>query len=180
METDFVNDSATAAPHPGGPVDDMMVDGMQVLQTGFALARASQLTMLRLQLALHGSKPHAAMQALDILLDIDVEMESIAARLVGNSLHLAENVALSDFMRFQKTAIATEKHAMTGEYGRSQAGLVTIPSPCTAAGGVDPSGQSLASDDEVENGQRATYLRWIPILVVAMVVTILGIGLIAY
>jgi hypothetical protein len=179
--TDAVNDSAAAASCPGKSIDPHVVDGMQALQTGFKLARASQLTMLRLRLALHGSNPHTAMQALDILLDIDAEMEGISARLISNPGHPFDNAALSGFIQFQKTAIAAEKHALTGGDRRGRARSVSIPAACGPADNIDLSAQpSFFSDDEVEESQPANGQRWATGFALAIIFMSIGLGLIAY
>jgi hypothetical protein len=175
-----VNDSAAAVSHPSGQTGEKMVDNMQALQNGFKLARASQLTMLRLQLALHASNPDTAMEALDILLDIDAEMESIEATLIENVGHLANDAALSGFIRFQKTAIASEKHALTGGDRRSLARSNAIPAACDLAEAIDLSARPLFSGDEVESDQQGKGRRWMLALTVAAVVAFIGCGLAIY
>src|SRR3546814_3084452 len=71
---DAVNNSIPAASSTNGSIDPNVVDGMQALRTGLGLMRASQLTMVRFQLALYKSNRRTAMQALDNLLDIDAEI----------------------------------------------------------------------------------------------------------
>ncbi|WP_404712625.1 hypothetical protein [Sphingomonas sp. MMS24-J13] len=92
------------------------IDSLQALRTRMDLARASQLTMLRFQLALHKSNRHVAMQALDDLLDLDAEIEGLAAAPAGVA---SGNGPLSAFIRHQKSAIATEKHGLAGGDARS-------------------------------------------------------------
>jgi hypothetical protein len=176
-----VNDPAPAASSISGSIDPKVIDGMQALRTGLELARASQLTTLRLQLALHKSNRRTAMQALDKLLDIDAEIADLAATLTGVPMHLADNVALSGFIGLQKAAIAAEKHVLTGGDWRSD----TKPSAVAAASGdwagrSDLPAQSLLPDDEVGDDDRAWSSRWMQALIVAIVVTLAGFGLIAY
>lgn len=84
------------------------------MRAGFDLARASQLTMVRLQLALHKSNRRSAMQALDTLLDIEAEMAELAAILDAAPAHPGGDPALSGFIGCQKAAIAVEKHVLAG------------------------------------------------------------------
>ncbi len=175
---------------------------MQALRTGLELARASQLTMLRLQLALHKSNRRTAMQALDNLLDIDAEMEGLAATLAGAPADLADAAALSGFIGLQKTAIAAEKHVLTGSDWRSDAKPIAIPAPGDRAGadlpppqpplsdddeverdnraGIDVPPQPLPSGDGMESEDRVGSRRWIYALAVAIAVAFIGFGLIAY
>jgi len=94
--------------------DPKTIDELVALRAGFDLARASQLTMVRLQLALHKSNRRSAMQALDTLLDIEAEMAELAAILDDAPTHAAGDAALSSFIGLQKAAIAVEKHALAG------------------------------------------------------------------
>src|SRR3546814_10300658 len=86
---DAVNNSIPAASSTNGSIDPNVVDGMQALRTGLGLMRASQLTMVRFQLALYKSNRRTAMQALDNLLDLDAELEGLAATLTGIHAHMA-------------------------------------------------------------------------------------------
>ena len=94
--------------------DPKPIDELAALRAGWDLARASQLTMVRLQLALHKSNRRSAMQALDTLLDIEAEMAELAAILDDAPTHAAGDAALSSFIGLQKAAIAVEKHALAG------------------------------------------------------------------
>lgn len=156
-----------------------MPDEMQTLRSGLELTRASQLTLLRLQLALYKSNRRAAMQALDNLLDIDAEMEGLAARLSDAPTHLAEDAALSGFIGLQKAAIAAEKHALTGGDLRRDARAIAASAPGDWESGADVPAQPLFSDDEAESDERTGGGRWIYALV-AVIVIVLGCGLIAY
>lgn len=157
-----------------------MVDGTRALRTGLALARASQLTMLRLQLALHKSNRRTAMQALDNLLDIDAEMEGLAATLTRVPAPLADDAALSDFIGLQKAAIAVEKHALTGGDWRSDPKPMAITAPGNSAGDTDLLAPPPLSGDDVSDDKRAGSRRWIYVLAGAMVVILIGIGLSVY
>jgi hypothetical protein len=175
-----VNNPASPASPTLGSIDPEIVDGMQALRTGLELARASQLTMLRLQLALHKSNRRTAMQTLDNLLDIDAEMEGLAAALTGAPTHLADGAALSDFIGRQKAAIAVEKHGLTGGHGRSEVKSMAIAAPSDLARGADLIAQPPLSADAVENDGRAGSRRWRHVFAVALIVTLIGFGLAAY
>lgn len=168
-----MNSSAAPASSIGGSINAKSLDDVQTLQTGLNLARASQLTMLRLQLALHGSNRRVAMQAIDNLLDIDAEMEGLAATLSNGRPHLT---AGADFIGLQKAAIAAEKHALMGGDLRSD-GASALG---VQAGDTDLPEQSMLSDDELDNGHRAGNRRWLKGLAVAIAGIILGGGLAAY
>jgi len=103
-----------AASSASRSTDPKTIDELAALRAGFDLARASQLTMVRLQLALHKSNRRSAMQALDTLLDIEAEMAELAAILDDAPTHAAGDAALSSFIGLQKAAIAVEKHALAG------------------------------------------------------------------
>lgn len=158
-----------------------MVDEMQTLRTGLELARASQLTMVRLQLALHKSNRRTAMQALDNLLEIDAEMEGLAATLNEAPAYGADDAPLFSFIGFQKEAIAAEKHALTGRGLRSDEQPIAPP-PSDAEQPHDTGlvEQSVLTNDEVESGDRTGSRRWIYVLAAAIVIAALGCGLIAY
>jgi hypothetical protein len=175
-----VNNPFPTASSISGSSDRKVVDGAQALRTGLELARASQLTMLRLQLALHKANRCAAMQALDHLLDIDAEMEGIAVTLIGVAPHLAEDAALSSFIGLQKTAIAVEKHVLTGSGQSSDGTSSAIAPPSDWAGAADLPAQLLLLDEEVELDDRAGSRRWMHVLAVVIVVIFIGFGLIAY
>jgi len=174
-----VNDPAAAA-SIGGPIRPKTIDGLQALQAGLELARASQLTMLRLQLALHRSNRRTAMQALDTLLDIDAEMEGLAATLNDVPAHPANDAALSGFIGRQRAAIAAEKHALTGGDWRDEAAPIALSAPNDWANDADLSEQSVFPDGETENDDRAHGGRWMRILAVAIVVAVIACGVMAY
>ena len=174
-----MNNQAPAASSTRGSIDPKVVDGMQALRTGLELARASQLTMLRLELALHQSNRRTAMQALDSLLDIDAEMEGLAARLGGVPAHRAGDAALSGFIGLQKAAIAAEKHALTGGDLRSEASSMAITAPCNWPGAELPA-QSPSSADEGEGDDPTRSGRWRHVLAAAVIAAFIGFGLIAY
>src|SRR3546814_3012868 len=123
---DAVNNSIPAASSTNGSIDPNLVDGMQSLRTGLGLLRASQFIMVRFQLALYKTNRRTAMQALDNLLDIDAELEGLAATLTGIPAHLADEAALPDFIGLQRTAIAAEKHALTGGDWRGDTKAIAI------------------------------------------------------
>jgi hypothetical protein len=112
--TDAVNIAATAASPASRSADPKTIDELAALRAGLDLARASQLTMVRLQLALHKSNRRSAMQALDTLLDIEAEMAELAAVLDAAPAHPGGDTALSGFIGCQKAAIAVEKHVLAG------------------------------------------------------------------
>ena len=175
-----MNNPASVAPSIGGWTGSRAADGTQALQTGLELARASQLTMLRLQLALHGSNRRTAMQALDHLLDIDAEMEGLAATLGGGPAYLTSDAALSGFIGRQKAAIAAEKHALTGGDWRNGGESIALSAPGDWAHDGDPFAQVLHSDEEAGGYDRAGSRRWMHVLAVAIVLIGIGIGLAAY
>ncbi len=181
-----MNHPATSAPSIGGSPHSNVVDSMHTLRSELDLTRASQLTLLRLQLALHKSNRRAAMQALDDLLDIDAEMEGLAATLsditahpAGDTAHAGIDAALSRFIELQKAAIAAEKHALAGGDLRSDARSITISATDDGADYADLRAQSLLPGDEADDDQtgrqRRTY-----VLAAAIVVICLGCGLLAY
>jgi hypothetical protein len=169
-----------AAASPIGASINSRVDRMRTLRTGLELTRASQLTMLRLQLALRDSNRRTAMQALDTLLDIDAEMEGLAATLEGAPAHMADDAALSGFIGLQKAAIAAEKHSLTGGDGRYDATSIAASAPGNWADGVDLPAQPLFSDDETEGGDRAGGGRWVYVVAAAIVIAAVGYGVIGY
>lgn len=168
-----MNSPAAAASSISGPRHSTMADDMQVLRTGLDLARASQLTMLRFQLALHKSNRRSAMQALDNLLDIDAEMEGLAATLDRLPARPADIAALSDFIGLQKAAIASEKHALTGGDLRPDPASEWRDDP-------DLHAQPLLSDDEAENRKRRGGRRWLSVLAIIAVLLAFGCGLLVY
>ena len=180
-----MNNPAPTASPGFGSIDPKMVDGAQALRTGLDLARASQLTMLRLLLALHKSNRRTAMQALDNLLDIDAEMEGLAATLNRAPAHPAGDAALSDFIGLQKAALAVEKHALAGGDLRKDAESMALPAPPLASADVDfPAHPQLADDavedDAAEDADGPGRKRWILILAAAILVALIGLGVTAY
>ena len=185
-----MNNPAPTASSGFGSIDPKMIDGTQALRTGLDLARASQLTMLRLLLALHKSNRRTAMQALDNLLDIDAEMEGLAATLNGAPVRPAGDAALSDFIGLQKAALAVEKHALAGGELREDAESMALPAPPVAQADVDFPAQPLlpddaveddaVGDDAVEDDDRPGRRRWMPVLAAAILVALIGFGVTAY
>lgn len=173
-----MNNPAPAASSTSGSIDPKVDDGTQALRTGLELARASQLTMLRLELALHQSNRRTAMQAVDNLLDIDAEMEGLVATLSGVPAHLAGDAALSGFIGLQKAAIAVEKHALTGGDRRSDAKSIAITTPANWAGNGELPAQSPLSADEREGDDRTEGRRRMHVLAVAIILAFIGFGLI--
>lgn len=152
-------------------------DEMQTLRTGLELARASQLTMLRLQLALHKSNRRTAMQALDNLLEIDAEIEELAATLNQVPAGPPGDAALFGFIGSQKEAIATEKHVLTGGDLRSDPApiAISLADPDEANDAAAP----VFSDDEIEAAPQGGR-RWPYILAVIIVIGAIICGAIAY
>jgi len=176
-----VNNPTAAASSAGGSIDPGTADGINALRTGLELARASQLTMLRLQLALHKSNRRTAMQALDNLLDIDAEMEGLTTSLGRLPAPLRDDAALSGFIGLQRTAIAAEKHGLTGGDLRADTRPIGIVAPGDPADTLDPPAQPLLSDDEAESEGRTGSRRWWPaLLAIAIALILAGAGLAAY
>lgn len=175
----MTNPAPLASPTDGwaGPRE---TDGIQALHTGLELARASQLTMLRLQLALHRSNRRTAMQALDHLLDIDAEMEDLAATLGNSPAYLTSDAALSGFIGLQKAAIAVEKHALTGGDGRNDAETISISAPSNWTDGAESSTQALHSDYDSEPYDRMGSRRRMHVLTIAIILIAIAIGATAY
>jgi hypothetical protein len=120
------------------------------------------------------------MQALDNLLDIDAEMEGLAATLTGAPKHLADDAALSDFIGLQKAAIAVEKHALTGSEWPSDVKPMAITAPVDLAGDADLlAPPPPLSEDEAEQ-DRAGSRRWMHVLAAVIILTLIGLGLVAY
>jgi hypothetical protein len=179
--------------------DPKTIDELGALRAGFDLARASQLTMVRLQLALHKSNRRSAMQALDTLLDIEEEMAELAAILDDAPAHPADDAALSGFIGRQKAAIAVEKHVLAGGDWPGDAPPGAIPAPddpvslpddpaVAVAVPVDrpvvgdlPAHYPIANDeaDEVEIDDRSGGARWLAVLVAAIALIVIA-GLIAW
>jgi hypothetical protein len=206
--TDAVNIAATAASSASRSTDPKTIDELAALRAGFDLARASQLTMVRLQLALHKSNRRSAMQALDTLLDIEAEMAELAAILDAAPAHPGGDTALSGFIGCQKAAIAVEKHVLAGGDWPSDAqpgaisepGDPTISEPDHPAVSVQdkpavavatPVDRPVAIDlptlypaaddeaDEAEVDDRPGGARWLAILAAALAFIVIA-GLIAW
>ncbi len=206
--TDAVNIAATAASSASRSADPKTIDELAALRAGFDLARASQLTMVRLQLALHKSNRRSAMQALDTLLDIEAEMAELAAILDAAPAHSGGDAALSGFIGCQKAAIAVEKHVLAGgdwpndtqpsaisepEYpavatpdnpavSAHEVAAVAIAMPVDRPVAIDlPTLYSDGNDeaDEVEVDNRPGRARWMAVLAAAIALIVIA-GLIAW
>ena len=175
----MTNPASTASP-AFGSIDPTMADGAQALRTGLDLARASQMTMLRLLLALHKSNRRTAMQALDNLLDIDAEMEGLAATLNGAPVHPPGDAALSDFIGLQKAALAVEKHALAGGDLRKEAESIALPAPPFPSTDVDVPAPPHLPDEAVEEDDPPARSNWIYGLAAAILVVLIGAGVTAY
>ncbi|WEK43913.1 MAG: hypothetical protein P0Y64_03530 [Candidatus Sphingomonas colombiensis] len=172
---------AIAEPWASGSIDPKMLADAQALRTGLELARANQLTMLRLQLALHKSNRRAAMQALDNLLDVDAEMEGLVAALTNTLPSVADETGLSGFVGRQKAAIAIEKHALTGGDWSNDSGSLAIVAPGDWAVDAALPEQSAFSAAEPESDAGAVgNKRWGYVVAAMMVVVFIGVGLAAY
>jgi hypothetical protein len=205
--TDAVN-IAAAASSANRSTDPKTIDELAALRAGFDLARASQLTMVRLQLALHKSNRRSAMQALDTLLDIEAEMAELAAILDATPAHSGDDTALSGFIGCQKAAIAVEKHVLAGgdwpsdarpdvvsESGDApvsdpESSAVTVPdepavavaTPVNRPVAIDlPTLYPAADDegDEAEVDDRSGGTRWMVVLAAAIALIVIA-GLIAW
>lgn len=155
-------------------------DDLETLRTGMELARASQLTMLRLQLALHGSNRRIAMQAVDNLLDIDAELEGLAATLCTHPAHAASDAALAGYIGIQRAAIATEKHALTGSDPQRDSASVPMNTSGDWGNGVDDCVQRAFSDQDDGIRKRTGRTRWIAVFAAMVVLAIVGYGLTIY
>jgi hypothetical protein len=205
--TDAVNIAAAAA-SASQSTDPKTIDELAALRAGFDLARASQLTMVRLQLALHKSNRRSAMQALDTLLDIEAEMAELAAILDAAPAHPGGDTALSGFIGCQKAAIAVEKHVLAGGDWPSDAQpgaisepdhpavdapdnpavsvhhepAVAVATPVNRPIAVDLPTLYPAADDEADEAEvddRPDGARWIVVLAAAIVLVAIG-GLIVW
>ena len=158
--TDAVN--IAAASSASRSTEPTTIDELAALRAGFDLARASQLTMVRLQLALHKSNRRSAMQALDTLLDIEAEMAELAAILDAAPAHPVGDTALSGFIGCQKAAIAVEKHVLAGGDWPSDA----------RPDAVSESGDAIVSEAEYSAvavpGDPATFVHDEPAIPVAV------------
>ena len=144
---DAVNIAAAAASAASRSTDPKTIDELAALRAGFDLARASQLTMVRLQLALHKSNRRSAMQALDTLLDIEAEMAELAAIMDAAPAHPGGDAALSGFIGCQKAAIAVEKHVLAGGDWPSDAQPDAISEPDDPAAS-EPDDPAVAAPDD--------------------------------
>jgi hypothetical protein len=169
-----VSEPSAAASSIEGSLDLDAGEEMQVLRTGLELARASHLTMLRLQLALHKSNRRVAMQALDNLLEIDTEMEGLAATLNRVETRLESEAALFGFIGFQKEAIATEKHVLAQGPLQLEPQPVVEPAMDVQTPNAEPPGFSLAPGEKAERPDCADDRRWLYILAVSITFVILG------
>jgi hypothetical protein len=193
---------AAAASSASRSTDPKTIDELAALRAGFDLARASQLTMVRLQLALHKSNRRSAMQALDTLLDIEAEMAELAAVLDAAPAHLGGDAALSGFIGCQKAAIAVEKHVLAGGDWPSDArpdaisdsgdAAVSEPDqPAVAIAVATPVDRPVAIDlptpyptaddeaDDAEVDDRPGGARWVAVLAAAIALIVVA-GLIAW
>jgi len=197
---DAVNIAATAASAASRSTNPKTIDELAALRAGFDLARASQLTMVRLQLALHKSNRRSAMQALDTLLDIEAEMAELAATLDAAPAHPGGDTALSGFIGCQKAAIAVEKHVLAGGDWPSDAQPGAISAPDDTAAPVHnepavavatPVDRPVAIDlptlypaadveaDEAQIDDRPGGARWMAVLTVVIALIVIG-GLVAW
>ncbi|HWW66228.1 MAG TPA: hypothetical protein VNZ43_15845 [Sphingomonadaceae bacterium] len=175
-----MNNPPPASP-TGGSIDPKAVDGMQALRTGLELTRASQLTLLRLQLALYKSNRRTAMQALDTLLDIDAEMEDLAATLTNAPMpRVADEATLPGFIGRQRAAIAIEKHALTGGQGQNDVRSLAIAPADDWTGDAGVSAQPPLAEEEAESEESAPRRRWVRVLAAVTVIVAIGCGLTAY
>jgi hypothetical protein len=200
--TDAVNIAATAASSANRSTSPKTIDELAALRAGFDLARASQLTMVRLQLALHKSNRRSAMQALDTLLDIEAEMAELAAILDAAPAHPGGDATLSGFIGCQKAAIAVEKHVLAGGDWPNDAEPAAISEPdrpAVAASVHDeatvavatPVDRPVAIDlptlyptvddgaDEAGIDDHPGDARWMPVLAAAIALIVIA-GLIAW
>ena len=190
--------TTAAASSVSRSTDPKTIDELAALRAGLDLARASQLTMVRLQLALHKSNRRSAMQALDILLDIEEEMAELAAILDDAPAHPADDAALSGFIGRQKAAIAVEKHVLAGGDwpGDARPGAILEPDdpalsepdhpavavPVNPPVAIDLPLQYPAADDEADEAEiddPPGGTRWMALLVAAIVLIVIA-GLIAW
>jgi hypothetical protein len=197
-----------AAASASRSTDPKTIDELAALRAGFDLARASQLTMVRLQLALHKSNRRSAMQALDTLLDIEAEMAELAAILDAAPAHPGGDTALSGFIGCQKAAIAVEKHVLAGgdwpndaePAAISEPDRPAVAAPDNSAASVHdeptvavatPVDRPVAIDlptlyptvddgaDEAEIDDHPGGARWMPVLAAAIALIVIA-GLIAW
>lgn len=175
-----MNNPVHVASAVGGWTGSTGLDETHALQTGLELARASQLTMLRLQLALHRSNRRTAMQALDQLLDIDAEMADFTAALSGGPAYRTSGAALSGFIGRQKAAIAAEKHALTGSEWPDASGPFALAGPVDGVNAGDRATQMQPLGGERERDDRSGNNRWKHIVGLTLVLIAIAIGLAAY
>jgi hypothetical protein len=191
-----------AASSASRSIDPKTINQLAALRAGFDLARASQLTMVRLQLALHKSNRRSAMQALDTLLDIEAEMAELAAILDAAPTHPGSDAALSGFIGSQKAAIAVEKHALAGGDWPNDAepaaisepghpAVTTQDEPTVAVAIATPVDRPVAIDlptlspaadddaDETEIDDGSGGARWTAVVAAAIALVVIA-GLIAW
>jgi len=184
--TQAVNDQAAMGPLARQLLKLEQDESTQQLHAGLQLARASQVTLLRLQLALHGADRRGAMAALDSLLDLDAEMESLAAALGSDGYETVQDQAVAEHIAREKAAIATEKHRLTGHVGRADGGgdgdfIEEAPSELHFAASPPVPTVVLADDPEAD----ARYApaprpsRW-PIVLVLLCLIAIGVGVFVY
>src|SRR3546814_14795719 len=82
----------------------------------------------------------------------------------------SDEAALPDFIGLQRTAIAAEKHALTGGDWRGDTKAIAIAAAGNGADATDFPAQPLPSDDDVESDNQAGSRRWTHVLVVAIIV----------
>jgi len=184
--TQAVNDQAVIGPLTRQLPKREQDESAQQLHSGLQLARASQVTLLRLQLALHCDDRRGAMAALDSLLDLDAEMESFAGTLDSDGYESGQDQAVAEHIARAKAAIAAEKHRLTGHIGRAAADgdgslLVEPPSKLHFAASPLVPTVVLADDSEAEvaHPPEARRSRWAIVLALLCLIAI-GIGVFAY
>jgi hypothetical protein len=191
-----VNQASYAASSADGSIEPPPIDSRQALRIQVDLARASQLTMLRFQLALHKSNRRVALQALDDLLDLDAEMEGLAPMPAGAASGLIDDAPLSAFIRHQKSAIAAEKHGLVGGDARSIGSPQTIappdapvegdgpPEPVAVSEAAEPASLELdmhasmpGAMDTAESTDRASRRPRLYVLAAASIILLAGLAL---
>lgn len=120
------------------------------------------------------------MQALDNLLEIDAEIEGLAATLNGIPTNLTGDAPLFGFIGFQKEAIAAEKHVLaSGNLRSASEPIAAFPPDDEQSRDAGATEQALLSADEAEDGDRLGPRLWMYVLV-AIAVMALGCELIAF
>lgn len=126
--------------HP--PRQDESLSPAQELGIAVQLVRANNLTMTRFQLALQSGDRRLAMMALDGLLDIDAEMAVFVEGWAAAHPNALPMQAIAEYLIDQKDAIATEKHVLAGQVGKSES---STPRPVE---------EVAVSDDRIHNDER--------------------------